>query len=152
MTTARMFILTNEAVRRRAVGEVLSAPPGVVCVIRPARRNSEQNAKLHAMVSDIARQVDFFGQRRDAETVKRLLVDAFARVKKDLGEPLAGYGQVLPSLDGSGCVQLGLQTRRFSKALMNEFIEYLHAWGSENDVRWTSADAVPDWIQERETA
>jgi len=149
MTTARMFILTGHAVRMRVVDAVLKAPDGMTVVIAHAKRNSEQNARLHAMVSDIARQVDFFGQRRDAETVKRLLVDAFARVKKDLGEPLAGYGRMLPSLDGSGCVQLGLQTRRFSKALMSEFIDYLHAWGVENDVYWSEKITVPYWVQDR---
>jgi len=151
MTTARTFILTDKRVRHNAVCAVLGAPDGVECVIRPARRNLEQNALLHAMFADIARQVDFFGQRRDAETVKRLLVDAFARVKADGGEPIRqDCGQMLPSLDGRGCVQLGVQTRTFSKALMAEFIEYLHAWGADNDVRWTAAEQVQDWVRDKE--
>jgi len=150
MTTTRTFIINSHAVRMRAVDAVLKAPEGVRCVVDPVRRNNIQNARLHAMFADIARQVDFFGQKRDAQTVKRLLVDAFARVKADAGEPMAGFGQVLPSLDGQGVVQLGVQTRRFSKALMSEFIEYLHAWGADFEVVWTATAQVPDWVRDRD--
>jgi len=149
MMTARTFILTDARVRLLAADAVLGAPDGVACVIRPARRNLEQNALLHTLFADIARQVEFFGQKRDAETVKRLLVDAFARVKKAMGEPIQPDGQMLPSLDRQGVVQLGVQTRTFSKALMGEFIEYLYAWGADNDVRWSEPVEVPGWYQDK---
>jgi len=100
------------------------------------------------MLTDIAHQHEFFGQKRDVETVKRLLVDAFARVKAEMGEPLAGHGCTLPSLDGRGAVQLGVQTRHLSKALMGELIEYLYSWGADNGVRFTDTRAeIPGWVQ-----
>jgi len=116
-------------------------------------RSLDQNARLHAMFADIARQHEFFGMKRDVETVKRLLVDAFARVKAQMGEPLAGHGYTLPSLDGYGAVQLGIQTRHLSKALMGELIEYLHAWGADNGVQFIDTQAdIPGWYQDRSTA
>jgi len=148
MTTQR-YPLNGPANRRAAVRAIAQAADAMVCEIRPATRSLDQNSRLHAMFADVARQVEFFGQKRDAETVKRLLIDAFARVKAAMNEPLYGYGQVLPSLDGSGVVQLGLQTRTFSKALMSEFVDYLHAWGVDNDVRWTGPVEVPGWYQDK---
>jgi len=111
-------------------------------------RNLSQNARLHALFADIARQHEFFGKKRDVETVKRLLVDAFARVKENMGEPLASpQGQMLPSLVGDGYVQLGLQTRRLSKKMMAELIEYVTAWAVENDVRLSDPRVeVPGWM------
>jgi hypothetical protein len=59
---------------------------------------------------------------------------------------------VLPSLDGSGVVQLGIQTRRFTVRQASEFIEYLFAWGAENGVVWSEHIDVPGWMQERAAA
>jgi len=135
--------------RNMCVQAVVSAPDGWVFTppMEPTR-SADQNARMHAMFADIARQYEFFGLKRDVETVKRLLVDAFARVKAKMGEPLAGHGSVLPSLDGNGAVQLGIQTRHLSKALVGELIEYLYCWGADNGVRFTDTKAeIPGWVQ-----
>jgi len=125
------------------------APEGYMAA-RPSepKKRRTQEEKYHAMLGDIAKQVPFFGQRRDLETVKRLLVDAFARVKAAEGDPIQGWGHVLPSLDGAGVVQLGIQTRQFTVSQAAEFIEYLYAWGADNDVVWSEPVQVPDWYRE----
>jgi len=151
MQTQR-FHLTSQLARQSAVRAIAAAVDGMVCEVKPSTRSLEQNHKLHAMFSDIAKQVEFFGKKRDTETAKRLLVDAFARVKAAMGEPLPGYGISVPSLIGDGVVQLGIQTRRFSKALMAEFITYLHAWGVDNGVRFSDSAYVPGWHQDRSAA
>jgi len=147
-------IRISPATRTKCVQAVQDAPDGWLFT-PPAEptRGISQNAKLHALFADIARQHEFFGQKRDMETVKRLLVDAFARVKAAMGEPLPKHGHMLPSLDGRGAVQLGIQTRNLSARLMSELIEYVHAWGAENNVRFTDNTAqVPDWYQDKEPA
>lgn len=116
------------------------------------KRRDIQNERYHAMLGDIAKQCEFFGQKRDLETVKRLLVDAFARVMAADGNPIQGWGTVLPSLDGSGVVQLGIQTRRFTVRQASEFIEYLFAWGAENGVTWSEKIDVPGWVREEVAA
>ena len=65
------------------------------------------------------------GAKWDAESWKRLLVDQFA---KDTGRQTM---QVVPSLDGGGIIQLGMQTRKFSKADASEFTEWLICWAAE---------------------
>jgi hypothetical protein len=97
--------------------------------------------KYHAMIDDIAKQVPLLGRRWDSEDMKRLLVDQFARDMKAAGTPLHSGGHVVPSIDGTGIVQLGVQTRGFRKAEASAFIEWLYAFGAENDVRWTETAA-----------
>ena len=96
--------------------------------IKAESRSDEQNAKYHAMLSEIAKQAQHLGAKWSAEDWKRLTVDLFV---KETG--LQG-GKIIPSLDGAGIVQLGLQTRDFTKEQAAEFITFLEAWGSENGI------------------
>ena len=96
--------------------------------IKAQSRSEEQNAKYHAMLSEIATQAQHLGAKWSAEDWKRLLVDLFA---KETG--LQG-GKIIPSLDSNGIVQLGLQTRDFTKEQAMEFITFLEAWGATNGI------------------
>lgn len=130
----RVYVLSHDTARRNAVQAVASAPEGFVVRVEPPKKSRDQEAMYHAIFADVARTQTFMGKKWDAETWKRLLVDAFARVKAEEGEPLQGHGQMVPNLDHSGFVQLGVQTRRFTKKQASEFIEFLHAWMAEHEV------------------
>jgi len=152
MMTDRPLRITP-ATRSLCVQSVLRAPDGWVFTAPSApNRGLGQNAKCHAMLADISRQYEFECGKLDVEDTKRMLVDAFARVKAAMGEPLPGHGISVPSLIGNGVVQLGIQTRRFSKELMAEFITYLHAWGIDHGVRFSDSEYVPDWYRDKEVA
>jgi hypothetical protein len=43
-------------------------------------------------------------------------------------------GKIVPNLDGTGIVQLGLQTRKFTKEQASEFVEWLYAWSANNGI------------------
>lgn len=144
----RVFILSHGTARRNAVQAVIDAPEGCVVRVEPPNKSRGQEEKYHAMIGDIARQVDLNGQRWGVEDAKRLLVDAFARVMAASGTPLKQSSRIVPSLDGSGFVQLGIQTRGFLVAEASEFIEYLYAFGTEHNVRWSEKSGV----REREAA
>jgi hypothetical protein len=133
----RLFILAHDQSRRGAHVALDEAPAGYVVRISKPARSRDQNDKLHAMFSDVAKCCEFMGQKRDTETWKRLLVDSFARIKQAEGQPLTGQGEIVPNLDGTGFVQLGVQTRRLKKAECAELIEFLYAWGAEKNVRWS---------------
>jgi hypothetical protein len=104
--------------------------------IKAESRSDEQNAKYHAMLSEIAVQAQHMGAKWDAESWKRFLVYEFC---KQLGLP---QGQIVPSLDGSGIVQLGLQTRDFSKERAAEFITFLEAWATDKEIIFKQVDKV----------
>jgi hypothetical protein len=100
----------------------------VTQVMERPRRTLDQNAKFHVVIEEIAEQASHLGSKWDAESWKRLLLDAFAR---DTGR---ARGKVIPNLTGDGVVEIGLQSRKFTKQDASEFVEWLMAWCVENGV------------------
>jgi hypothetical protein len=112
------------------IKQALDAGRPLVMDIQQAPKSREQEEKYHAMIGEIAKQAEHLGAKWDAESWKRLLVDQFLR------ENGKGGNRVLPNLDGTGIVQLGFQTRRFSKEQASEFVEWLLAWGAEHGITY----------------
>jgi len=110
------------------VKDSLKAGKALQLEIKAESKSRDQEEKYHAMIGEIAAQAQHLGAKWDAESWKRFLVYEFC---KQLGLP---QGQIVPSLDGSGIVQLGLQTRDFSKEKAAEFITFLEAWGATNGI------------------
>ena len=110
------------------IKDALNAGRQLTLEINPASKSRSQEEKYHAMIGDIAKQAQHMGAKWDAEDWKRLLVQEFCRQ--------AGLesGQIIPNLAGDGIVQLGRQTRKFTKEQASEFVEFLLAWSAENGV------------------
>lgn len=149
--TKRIFVLINESVRRRCQEAVWNADDNDKVTIAPPGKTRDQEERAHAMIGDIARQLELHHKKWDAESMKRILVDQFRRdtaKDPDLRELWEGMGTVemCPSMDGSGIVALGWQTRRFPKRLYSALIEWLFALGAEVGIRWS------DPFQTKETA
>ena len=106
----------------------LNAGKSLVLEIKAADKSREQEEKYHAMIGEIARQASHAGAKWSPDDWKRLLVDQFC---KDGG---IKTGVVVPNLSGDGIVQLGFQTRKFSKEQASEFVEWLYAWGAERGI------------------
>jgi len=96
--------------------------------IKAESKSRDQEEKYHAMLGEIAEQASHIGAKWDAEDWKRLLVDKFVR------EELSEVTKVIPNLDNNGIVQLGLQTRNFTKEQAMDFITFLEAWGANNGI------------------
>jgi hypothetical protein len=96
--------------------------------IKAESKSRDQEQKYHAMIGEISAQASHLGAKWDAEDWKRLLVDLFAKETSIQG------GKIIPSLDSTGIVQLGLQTRNFTKEQAAEFITFLEAWGATNGI------------------
>ena len=103
---------------------------GVALTVQVERENRtlDQNAMYHSIIHQIAKQARHLGSTWDKESWKRLLVDTYTREIKQ------NSGQVIPNLTGDGIVQLGLQTRKFTKQQASEFTEWLMAWAAQNGV------------------
>ena len=143
MSDRRVFKFSHMTARKLAAACCLTAPDGYICTIDAPKRSTEQNEKMHAMIGDIAKCVPFMGKLINRDDMKRLLVDAFAKVMRDAGTPLHHDGRVVPSLDGERVVQLGIQTKDFRVREASEFVEYLYAFGAENGVTWS--ERVRQW-------
>ena len=104
----------------------LKAGPVLVTLGRPTR-NNDQNARLHAMLSDLAKQVEWHGQKFTGEVWKRLCVASYLRENNE--SPI-----LVPSLDGNGVDIIYEKTSKMSKKVMSELIEWVSCFGAENNV------------------
>jgi hypothetical protein len=96
--------------------------------IKQQSKSREQERLYHELIGQIAKQAQHVGSKWSADDFKRLLVDQFAR---EIG--LTG-AKIVPNLDGTGFVQLGVQTRKFTVDQGSQFIEWLYAWAANNGV------------------
>ena len=95
--------------------------------IRPEKRSDAQNRLLHACLSEISKQVEWAGAKRDVDTWKRLLTAAWLRAR---GEPI----EMLPALDGHGVDIVFRRTSQLTKAECAELSEFVMAWAAERDI------------------
>lgn len=123
----RYFVLAHDEARANAKKAVEEAPDGYAVEVKPVKRTLAQNAKLHALLSDIARYLEWAGKRRDVEVWKRLLTAAWLRAR---GEPL----EILPAIDGHGVDIVFRRTSELTKNEMIELIEYIQAWAIDQEV------------------
>lgn len=123
--TGQTLILSGQHQRDLAKRLIDKAPPNAVLNVREATRTLDQNAKMHAMLSDIARARPQ-GRVYPTEVWKCLFMD-------DCGfKP-----KWVPSLNGDGVVNTGYRSSRLGKAQMSDMIEAMYAFGAENGVEWT---------------
>lgn len=124
MSDRHIVRLVGESQRAYAHRLIDTAPAGVIVSFREATRTLEQNAKMHAMLADIARAKPQ-GRVMDPESWKALFMHA------------AGFKCTFePSLDGQGVVPLGFKSSRLSKADFGELLTCITAFGDEHGVKW----------------
>ena len=124
----KVFRLVHQAARENAIRAVSEAPEGYAVEVKSVTRSLEQNAKLHALLSDIARVIVWAGSYRDVEVWKRLLTAAWLRAR---GEPI----EMLPALDGHGVDIVFRRTSELTVPEMIELIEYIQAWAIDAGVQ-----------------
>ena len=118
---SRIFVLSHPEARRRAQEAISQAPEGWTVTVRAPTRSGEQNAKLHALIGEIAERCEWAGKKWDVETWKRLLVSAWSR---------ANHEQVLivPALDGHGVDMVPRRTSKLTKAECSDLLEFVMSW------------------------
>lgn len=129
--------LTGEAAKKAACREILAAPEGYIVRITPETRTLDQNAKLHAMLTDISRQSKYLGAKRDVEFWKGLFVSGWQIATGEKPE-------IVPGLEGE-FINIRESTTTLGIRRMASLIEYIQAWGAMNEIRFTEpAAVVPD--------
>ena len=118
-------ILSSPRARETARTLIAAAPAGAICEIKPQRRTLPQNARMWAMLSDIARAKPE-GRHWTAETWKAAFMHA-------LGHQVA----FAEGLDGSGPFPLGFRSSRLTKAQMGDLMEVIAEYGARHGVRWS---------------
>jgi hypothetical protein len=102
-------------------------------VIKDLDRSSDQNRALHAMLTDIANQVEHAGKKWDALIWKRLLTAAWLR---EVGE----QPQMIPAVDGHGFDVIYERTSKLTVKQCASLLEWITAFAVEHQVRMTAKD------------
>lgn len=120
---------------------MLLAEHRLVLEVRPETRSDKQNRLLHAMLGDIAAQLEWAGARRDPEVWKRLLTAAWLRAR---GESV----EILPALDGHGVDVVFRRTSKLTRAECAELCDFIAAWAVDRGVEFRDAQ---QWQVDPET-
>lgn len=123
-----IYFLANAAVRDRVAKLVASLPDMTRVEFKDPRRTLDQNAKMHAMIGDIAKQHQHAGRNLSVKQWKWLFMHLLG----------AESIEWLPSLaDESELVPVGTATRELSVAQCRDMIELLYSKGAEWGVVWS---------------
>lgn len=120
-----MLILDRPAVRQQAANWIERAPNGTRILFKAPRRTLEQNAKFWVLLTEIATQLPWHGEKLTTEEWKILFLDALDRERR-----------VVPALEGTGFVSLGRSSSDLSKEEMSEMIELILAFGTKHGVEF----------------
>ncbi len=93
-------------------------------------KSREQEKLYHSIIGQIAKQSQLHGSRWNQESWKRFLIDQWAHESSEMST----ISKVMPSIDGQRIVQLGHQSRRFTKEQAISFTEWLIYWATTNGV------------------
>lgn len=131
MSERPTIVLTSKDTRQRAASWALNAPSGTVVEFRQPKRTLDQNARLWALLTDVARQVEWAGKKRTTEAWKDIFTAALRSANHEL--------DVVPGIEG-GFVLLGMHTSSMSKSEMGDLMTLIEAWGSQNGVLFSEPE------------
>jgi hypothetical protein len=117
-----------------AIQAVKDAPDGYVVEIKEPTRKLSQNAKFHAILTDISRQAQYMGKKRSVEFWKGLFVSGWQIATGEKPE-------IVPGLEGE-FINIRESTTTMSVRKLSSVMEYVIAWSIDNRVQLT--DPVPD--------
>ena len=125
MSDRRIFRLSHDTARRLAAAQCRLAPEGYIVTIKEPTRSLEQNARMWVLLTDISQQVEWHGRKLSSEDWKHLFSASLKKM------------DVVPNLEGTGFVALGLSTSKMSKRELSDLMTLAEAFGAERCVKWT---------------
>jgi hypothetical protein len=116
--------LQSSSDREKATAWIRNAPTGSTVEFRAPRRSCDQNAMLWSLLGQVAKQVDWYGQKLSSEDWKDICSASLRRYN------------VVPGIDAGTFVPLGMRTSQMTKAEMTALIELIVAFGTERGVKF----------------
>ena len=123
--SGQTIILAGVVQRGLAHKLVDAAPVGAVVNVREATRNTDQNARMWAMLSDVSR-----AKPEGRQWVTEAWKAAFM-------QSLGHQCQFAEGLDGSGPFPIGFRTSRLSVKQMADLITVISEYGDRHGVQWS---------------
>jgi hypothetical protein len=118
-----VLILGQVCVNARAISWVTKAPAGTRLEFKAPKRTLPQNARMWAMLTDIAGQVEWHGLKLSADDWKLIFLDG---LKAEL--------RLVPNINGTGFVNLGRSSSDLTVAEMADLMTLIEAFGANHGV------------------
>ena len=114
------YILKDREARRQTAMVVAGLPLGTKVEVGEEGRTARQNRAIHGLIGQIMKQrPEHRGIVMSMEAYKAVFMHG-------LGQEIT----MLPSLDGTGFVPLGLSTSNLSVRDFNQLMEFIFAWAA----------------------
>lgn len=123
------FILRSPLIRSNAIAAVQTAPDNWLVTIKEPTRSQAQNRLLWQALSDVAEQVEWYGQYLPNSDWKDIFTASLRKSK------------VVPGIDSGTFVVTGLHTSKMSKGELSALMDLIFAFGTERGVVFTDAPA-----------
>lgn len=115
------FILRSQRDVEEVKRFLVNAPELTTVTFKRNRRTVDQNSLMWRLLTLVAAQLDWHGQKYTAEDWKDFGMHAMRRARW------------MPGEDG-GMVPVGMRTSDLTKDEMSELVEFLYAFGAQHDV------------------
>jgi hypothetical protein len=117
-------IINSLADRQRAARWCMNAPSGMRIEFKEVKRSLGQNDLLWARLTDVAAQVEWYGQKLSPDDWKDMFTASLRKAR------------VSPGIDPGSFVVLGLHTSDLSKQEFSDLLELIAAFGAEHGVQF----------------
>ena len=107
-----------------------NVPDGTTVEFRAPRRSNDQNALMWSLLTQISKQIEWFGKMRSPEDWKDLTTAA-----------LRG-AEFVPGITPGTIVPLGMRTSQMTTQEISELIESLYAFGAERGVKFRELELI----------
>ena len=120
-----LIVVNNPAERMRAASLVERVPFGTRVEFKAAKRTLDQNSRMWAMLTDVAQQLPWHGQKLRPNDWKLIFLDALKREVR-----------IVPNLEGTGFVNLGRSSSDLTKEEMGDLMELISEFGARHGVKF----------------
>lgn len=129
----QVFYLRSQQIRQNLKNFIDSLPlnpdkPLAVTIQEPTR-SLEQNARLHAMLSEISKKTTYLGKKRGVEFWKGLFVSGWQIATGQ-------HPEIVPGLEGE-FINIRESTAKLSVKKLSEVMEYIEAYCAMNKIMLT---------------
>lgn len=113
-----------EADRSQIATWARNVPVGTTVEFRAPRRSNDQNALMWSLLSQISKNVEWYGTKLSSEDWKDVLTASLRQAR------------VVPGIDPGTFVPLGMRTSQMTKEEISNLLELAYAFGAERGVRF----------------
>jgi hypothetical protein len=127
MTMSRaLIVIKGHRDRLAAVSLIEKAPVGTRVEFKAAKRSMPQNDRMWAMLTDIAQQLPWDGEKLRPDDWKLMFMDALNRENQ----------HIVRNIDKDGFVNLSTSSSDLSKGEMSDLLEIITEFGIRHGVKF----------------